>query len=63
MVCRQTCVAFAAATAFLVIATASTNGEAAENATSPYLKGYKDFLSGVLPPEPGLYIQNDTIYY
>ena len=36
---------------------------AAEAATSPYLKGYKDFLSGVVPPEPGVYVRNDLFYY
>ncbi len=40
-----------------------TTAEAAENETSPYLKGYKDFLSGVVPPEPGVYFRNDLIYY
>ena len=36
---------------------------AAEGGTSAYLKGYKDFLSGVLPTEPGVYVRNDVIYY
>jgi hypothetical protein len=36
---------------------------AAEGGTSSYLKGYKDFLSGVLPTVPGLYLRNDIIYY
>jgi len=36
---------------------------AAEGGTSSYLKGYKDFLSGVLPTDPGLYLRNDIIYY
>lgn len=36
---------------------------AAEGGTSSYLKGYKDFLSGVLPTDPGLYLRNDVIYY
>jgi hypothetical protein len=36
---------------------------AAEGGTSPYLKGYKDFLSGVLPTAPGVYVRNDVIYY
>lgn len=36
---------------------------AAEAATSPYLKGYKDFLSGLVPPEPGIYVRNDLFYY
>ena len=35
----------------------------AEGGTSAYLKGYKDFLSGVLPREPGVYVRNDVIYY
>jgi hypothetical protein len=36
---------------------------AAEDGTSSYLKGYKDFLSGVLPTDPGLYLRNDVLYY
>ena len=36
---------------------------AVEAATSPYLKGYKDFLSDVVPPEPGVYVRNDLFYY
>ena len=36
---------------------------AAEGGTSAYLKGYKDFLSGVLPTAPGVYVRNDVIYY
>ena len=36
---------------------------AAEGGTSAYLKGYKDFLSGVLPTAPGVYVRNDVIHY
>jgi hypothetical protein len=36
---------------------------AAESGTSAYLKGYKDFLSGVLPTDPGVYMRNDVVYY
>jgi hypothetical protein len=36
---------------------------AAEGGTSAYLKGYKDFLSGVLPTAPDVYVRNDVIYY
>lgn len=36
---------------------------AAEGGQSPYLKGYTDAMSGVLPPYPGLYLRNDTVYY
>ncbi|MDR3537543.1 MAG: transporter [Acetobacteraceae bacterium] len=36
---------------------------AAEDGTSAYLKGYKDFLSGVLPPDPGVYMRDDVVYY
>jgi hypothetical protein len=36
---------------------------AVEGGTSSYLKGYKDFLSGVLPTDPGLYLRDDVIYY
>jgi hypothetical protein len=49
---------------FLTIFVASPLiAQAAEDATSPYLKGYKDFMSGALPPEPGVYLRNDLIYY
>ena len=55
-----TCAAFAA----LCLAGLDSRGAfAAESGTSPYLKGYKDFLSGVLPPEPGVYLRDDTVYY
>jgi hypothetical protein len=36
---------------------------AAEAGTSPYLKGYKDFFSGILPPVPGVYLRDDVVYY
>jgi hypothetical protein len=41
----------------------TTAAQAAEDGTSPYLKGYKDFLSGILPPEPGVYLRDDLIFY
>ncbi len=37
--------------------------DAAKAATVPYLKGYKDFYSGVVPAEPGLYIRDDQVFY
>jgi hypothetical protein len=51
--------------ALLVIAALSFGRAAiaAEAGTSSYLKGYKDFLSGIVPPEPGFYLRNDLIYY
>ena len=36
---------------------------AAESGQDPYFKGYKDFLSGVVPDETGLYVRSDFIYY
>jgi hypothetical protein len=37
--------------------------EAAEGGQSPYLKGYRDGLTGLVPPQPGLYLRNDLVYY
>jgi hypothetical protein len=39
------------------------NAVAAEAGQSSYLKGYQDFLSGVIPPESGVYTRNDLLYY
>ena len=36
---------------------------ALEGGTSTYLKGYKDFTSGILPPDPGWYTRNDLVIY
>lgn len=36
---------------------------ALEGGTSTYLHGYKDFLSGIVPPEEGWYFRNDLVYY
>jgi hypothetical protein len=38
------------------------SAQAAEAGVFPY-KGVKDFYSGVLPAEPGLYVANDVVYY
>jgi hypothetical protein len=35
----------------------------AEGGSSTYLKGYKGFLSGIVPPEAGFYVRNDLTYY
>jgi hypothetical protein len=40
-----------------------SEADAAEGGASPYLKGYRDTLIGVVPPEAGLYARNDFIYY
>jgi hypothetical protein len=49
--------------AVLAVTCAPREAIAAEAGTNPYLQGYKDFLSGVLPPKPGVYVRNDTVYY
>ncbi len=60
---------FGAAAAAAALATSclspltSVPASAAEAGTSPYLKGYKDFLSGIVPPAPGIYVRNDLLYY
>jgi hypothetical protein len=36
---------------------------AVEGGASTYLKGYKDFMSGVVPPEEGWYVRNDLLVY
>lgn len=50
----------AAATA---AASAAGAAAAAEGGQSPYLKGYRDIYAGIVPPYPGWYLRNDTIYY
>jgi hypothetical protein len=56
---RYLCLAIVAAAAVL----GASSVQAAEGGQSPYLKGYRDVLSGILPPEPGIYLRNDTVYY
>lgn len=36
---------------------------AAEGGQTPFLKGYRDTLMGLVPPAPGLYFRNDVLYY
>lgn len=36
---------------------------AAEGGQSPYLKGYRDILTGLVPPEPGTYLRKDVASY
>ena len=42
---------------------AAPRGMAAEAGQSPYLKGYRDILAGIIPPDPGVYFRDDLIYY
>lgn len=42
---------------------AAPSALAAESGQSPYIKGYRDLLIGLVPPEPGVYLRNDLIYY
>jgi hypothetical protein len=46
-----------------VILAAWRPAAALEAGTSTYLHGYKDFLSGIVPPEEGWYFRNDLVYY
>jgi hypothetical protein len=60
---RQVAVAFGIFVLCLMGCPLRQPAYAAEGGTSAYLKGYKDFLSGVLPTAPGVYVRNDVIYY
>jgi len=62
---NATCIVtpLAALLLWVLVVGASRPASAAEAGTSAYLKGYKDFLSGIVPPAPGLYLSNDVIYY
>lgn len=42
---------------------AHNTAHAAEYGTGPWVKGYSDIFSGILPPQPGLYIRNDAYHY
>jgi hypothetical protein len=44
-----------------VATTSSSN--AVEAGLSPYAKGFVGFMSGVLPPDPGLYVQDIDYYF
>jgi len=46
----------------LAVAAMSANALAMEGIQSPYLKGYRDFLTGVLPP-PGVQVRQDLYVY
>jgi hypothetical protein len=39
------------------------SADAAEGATSPYLKGFSGFMAGYIPPQPGLFIGNPLYYH
>jgi len=49
--------------AFLCLIGFAGQAFAAESGQDPYFKGYKDFLSGVVPDEVGLYVRSDFVYY
>jgi hypothetical protein len=53
--------AFAAGAA-LILCTPVT-ADSAEFGSSPYPKGFRDIMAGVMPPVPGLYILNDVYHY
>ena len=46
-----------------LLATIATNAHAAEFGTGPWVKGYSDIFSGILPPVPGVYVRNDAYHY
>lgn len=46
--------------ALTILPRASVAGEAGQ---SPYMSGYKDFLSGIIPQEGGLYLRDSLVYY
>ena len=58
---RRTVKGVALATSLL--ATITTNAHAAEFGTGPWVKGYSDIFSGILPPVPGVYVRNDAYHY
>ena len=41
----------------------SVSAHAAEFGTGPWVKGYSDIFSGILPPQPGFYVRNDDYHY
>jgi hypothetical protein len=57
---RTTCVVSATLGA---VCMAGTVSHAAEFGTGPWLKGYTDVFSGLMPPVPGLYIRTDLYNY
>lgn len=48
---------------FALTALAANTAVALEGGTSSYLKGSRDFLGGIVPVEPGVYMRNDIAYY
>ncbi len=45
------------------MACATSAAHAAEFGTGPWLKGYTDILSGLVPPVPGIYVRTDFYNY
>jgi hypothetical protein len=48
---------------FTILSGFSGSSLATETGFGAYLPGYRDFLTGVVPPYPGLYLRNDAYFY
>jgi hypothetical protein len=46
-----------------LLASIGASANAAEYGTGPWVKGYSDIFSGILPPQPGVYVRNDAYHY
>lgn len=53
----------AAACAMALTVSGVDRAVALEGGSSPYLKGYRDFLTGIVPPMPGVYFRDDVYFY
>lgn len=45
------------------LVTICSHCHAAEGGSGPFWPGYRNYLAGVVPPKPGLYIRNDVLAY
>lgn len=57
---RASVAAAIAAACFFVTATSVS---AVEGGQSPYIKGFRDFQTGIVPLEPGVHVRVETYYY
>lgn len=47
----------------VILMSLSPRVQATEGGFGAYLPGYRDFLTGIVPPKPGLYFRNDFYFY
>ena len=48
---------------FSILAGTLRPAQATETSFGAYLPGYRDFLTGIIPPKPGFYFRNDAHFY